>query len=117
MCKDQPAGVTSDLHCGQVTSVEVCTLDVKVDFCLQIDLQIQWPVSKSDDSAPAPPPPADLTPPGISVTTYTAYFRNPYDASLAQATAGDQEAADVRCVALPHCSFCCFSFGAEHPDG
>ena len=87
--------------CRQVTSVEVCTLNIEVEFCLQIDLQVTWPVSKSDDTAPAPLPPADLTPPGISVTTYTVYFSNPYDASLAQATAGDQEAADVRISAFP----------------
>ena len=81
--------------------MEVCTLNVEVDFCLQIDLQVTWPVSKSDNTAPAPPATADLTPPGISVTTYTVYFRNPYDASLAQATAGDQEAADVSIPGSP----------------
>lgn len=62
----------------QVAYVEVGTLNVDVDFRLEIDLLITWP----GDTKATP-------------ATYTTYFKNAYDASVADADAAAQKSADV----------------------
>jgi hypothetical protein len=61
-----------------VAYVEVGTLNVDVDFRLEIDLLITWP----GDTKATP-------------ATYTTYFKNAYDASVADADAAAQKSADV----------------------
>ncbi|KAK9916089.1 hypothetical protein WJX75_008464 [Coccomyxa subellipsoidea] len=74
----------------QVAAVEVCTLNVDVDFRLDIDLQITWPGASTDAPAAA----STDAPAAAPITTYTTYFKNAYDSSIADADAAAQRNTD-----------------------